>query len=59
MFKTSARKQRAQEALEELKAEMGLTDTEKRFKKVEIEESQPEQVQQQTVVQGPEGEKES
>ncbi|MHB0997978.1 MAG: PspA/IM30 family protein [Armatimonadota bacterium] len=33
----AARKQRAQVALDDLKAEMGLTDTEKRFKKVSVE----------------------
>jgi phage shock protein A len=33
----TARKQRAQAALEELKSEMGLSDTEKRFKKVSDE----------------------
>jgi phage shock protein A len=40
----AARKHRAEEALAELKAEMGLTDTERRFKKVEIGEGgQPSQ----------------
>lgn len=39
----AARKSRAQEALSDLKAEMGLTDTEKRFKKVSVEIGSGEQ----------------
>ncbi|MHB1457375.1 MAG: PspA/IM30 family protein [Armatimonadota bacterium] len=41
----AARNQRAQTALSELKAEMGLSDTEKRFKKVSDEIKPEEQVQ--------------
>jgi len=58
-IRQNARKQRAEAALAELKAEMGLTDTEKRFKKVSVEigEGQTEQteepqVQQQVVGSG-------
>lgn len=55
-LRQAARKQRADAALAELKAEMGLTDTEKRFRKVEIgEESAEEQQQiQQTTTGGQE-----
>jgi phage shock protein A len=41
----AARKQRAQTALDELKSEMGLSDTEKRFKKVSDEIKPEQQVQ--------------
>jgi phage shock protein A len=56
----AARKQRADSALADLKAEMGLTDTERRFQKVDLSASQETQTvttqpapqeQQQTVGQ--------
>lgn len=46
----AARKQRAEQALSQLKADMGLTDTEKRFQRVEIGENN----QQNQVTQTPE-----
>jgi phage shock protein A len=46
----AARKNRAQSALSDLKAEMGLTDTEKRFKKVSVEIGNGEQVVTETEV---------
>lgn len=51
----AARKQRADAALAELKAEMGLTDTEKRFKKVSLEigEGEPQTQQVQTAQPAP------
>ncbi len=60
----AARKERADAALAELKAEMGLSDTEKRFQKVEIGEDQQaapqaqaeEEPKQQVVGQGEPGE---
>lgn len=48
----AARKRRAESALADLKAEMGLTDTEKRFKKVEIGETGQAPVQNVQSTQG-------
>jgi len=47
-MRQAARKLRADQALAELKAEMGLTDTEKRFKKVSVEIGEGEQAAAET-----------